>query len=526
MRYRFYSENEWVYPDDEIIENSVVLHAARGGSVSVQLLTDGCVSGNTPVPVSFSYGGKSKMTLYQLIPVVVDENSGAELYTTLDYPSVEHFVTKKAPFEVYDKTVLLGEKLSPGRAGFFIRFDVAPDAAPGVDNGVIAISFGGDVISAPVSIKIYDVDIPPLDECSFHMNNWLSYRNVDAQYPNITKYSDEYWQLIENHALNLLDMRSDYIAIPAGVPVRDENGKVVDFDFSVTEKMGNLFLKAGFNKIVGGFVAKFRNWDKPWHFLMWDKEVNVISFEAYRQLKIYFTKANELIVKNGWQNSYHQGILDETQFANSEHYRILTGICRKFMPGVIINDPVESTDLEGGIDIWVVKQAIYEKYIEKFRALQELGEEIWIYTCGFPAGDMMNRIIDLPVPAGRLPMWMCYKYNCPGFLHWGYNIHNPEVEQATCYKTGLGDKYPAGNSFIVYPGKDGPEYGIRAHCQRTGAEDYELLNILGKSDKNKALELIEKVCRTFSDYERDPAVFDGARAELLAACEKIKRENG
>jgi hypothetical protein len=141
---------------------------------------------------------------------------------------------------------------------------------------------------------------------------------------------------------------------------------------------------------------------------------------------------------------------------------------------------------------------------------------MWIYTCGFPAGKTMNRIIDLPLTVSRLPMWMCYKYNAPGFLHWGYHVHNPEGRMDT-NKHYPKHSHPAGNSFVVYLTDGKPWYSVRGHSQRTGAQDYELLNLLGKTDKEKALSIIDKVCRTFDDYEASAEIFDNARRELLEA---------
>ena len=98
-----------------------------------------------------------------------------------------------------------------------------------------------------------------------------------------------------------------------------------------------------------------------------------------------------------------QCLVDEPKFQNSLAYRALSGICRQNMPGVKINDPVETTDIAGACDVWVVKQAVYEKHLADFRKLQDMGEEMWIYTCGFPAGATMNRVLDLPLSVSRMP---------------------------------------------------------------------------------------------------------------------------
>lgn len=515
LQYQIFSENEWVYPDTEITATGKAdLHAARGGDVCFQVLVDRMLTNGERVSASFARPGCS-VQLYQLIPACVSENSGIKTHTTKDYEEVKHFVTRRAPFDVYDVTKPVDMGVEAGRAAFFVRIDVAEDAPVGAEQGVLALCLGEEMLELPVSLCIYKVQIPALRDASYHMINWLYYDRIAKQH-SVEPYSADYMRVLRHYMENQLDMRNDYLMIPSGEPVRDGEGRVVDFDFSYAETVGNLALKMGFTKILGGFSIHWLEWKSPDLFLLWDTDIEVKSLEGYRQLKLYFTRANECIERNGWRACYQQCIMDEPQFYNSAAYRIVGAICRKCIPGVVINDPVESTDLAGGLDVWVVKQAVYEKYIEDYKKLQEMGEEIWIYTCGFPANKVMNRVMDLPLNASRLPMWMCYKYNCPGFLHWGYHCHNEEERRDTCYKVRE-RRFPAGNAHVVYLEKDGPIYGVRGHAQRTGAQDYELLRLLGERDREKALAIIDKVCRTFDDYEADAAALDNARRELLEA---------
>ena len=516
MKYQVFSENEWVFPDSEITaENKAELYSARNADTCFQLLTDIELAGGDKIDVDFKLDG-CEAVVYQLLPAHVAENSSAKVLCTKDYESVKHFVTRKAPFDVYDITRELDDgEAEAGRAAFFVRINVSADAPVGTHECELTITVGADTVKVPVSIKIYDVQVPSLADSEFHMVNWIYYPRV-ADMHNVEPYSDEYMKLLDKYFDNQLDMRNDYLMIPSGEPVRDADGKVIDFDFTHAEMVGNLALKRGFKYIMGGFVARFKVWNDPDHLLLWDNEVTVTSIEGYRQLKIYFTRANECIQKNGWTNNYMQCLVDEPQFPNSLAYRALSGICRKCIPGVIVNDPVESTELAGAVDIWVVKQAVFEKYLEDYKRLQASGEIMWIYTCGFPAGYTMNRVMDIPLVASRLPMWMCYKYDAPGFLHWGYHVHNPEGRYDTNYHTS-GVSYPAGNAHVVYPTEKGLWNGVRGHLQRAGAIDYELFAILGKKDQALAKALIEKVCRTFDDYEFAASALDNTRRELLEA---------
>ena len=516
MNYQVFSENEWIYPDSAItLQTKAELYAPRGSDVCFQVLTDRVLEGGEVITFDLALEG-CEAVVYQLLTATVPLNSDTKILCTTDYDSVKHFVTRKAPFEVYEITRPLDEgETEAGRAAFYVRVNVDRDAPVGIHEGTLTLCVGEEALCLPVSIKIYNVRVPDLAESEFHMVNWIYYDRL-AKDHGVAAYSEAYMEILDRYLENQIDMRNDYLMIPSGKPVRDREGKVIDFDFTHVELVGNRALQHGFKYIMGGFVARFKVWNDPDHTLLWDRDVTVTSIEGYRQLKIYFTRAYECVRRNGWTERYMQCLVDEPQFPNSLAYRALSGICRQCIPGVTINDPVESTELAGALDIWVVKQAVFEKYIEDYRKLQATGETMWIYTCGFPGGYTMNRVIDLPLSAGRLPMWMCYKYGAPGFLHWGYHVHNPEGRWDTNYHTE-GVSYPAGNAHVVYPTDTGVWNGVRAHLQRAGAVDYELLAILGRRDKEKAMELIRRVCRTFDDYEFSAAVLDGVRRELLEA---------
>ena len=62
--------------------------------------------------------------------------------------------------------------------------------------------------------------------------------------------------------------------------------------------------------------------------------------------------------------------------------------------------------------------------------------------------------------------------------------------------------------------------GQSSVVQRTGAEDWELLNIIKKNDEALAQKLIEKGCRTFDDYETDMNKVEAIRLEILECADK------
>ena len=76
---------------------------------------------------------------------------------------------------------------------------------------------------------------------------------------------------------------------------------------------------------------------------------------------------------------------------------------------------------------------------------------------------------------------------------------------------------PAGDSHVVYPGKEGPLSGQRFEAQRIGMEDAELLRLLAAHDPARTQAIIARVFRAFDDYETDLAAYRAAKRELLIA---------
>lgn len=515
MKLFAFDENTWLYPDTlPEIQKMPSLYLARGGHTAVQILTDvnadkAAMEAELPQGITAEW--------YQLLPTYVEENSGKNVLTTLNYEEVKDFVTRQAPFTVFDITKPIenpeSTELQPGRTAFFIRLYAAQDMVPVEGKAKLVFTVNGEHAELVLPITVTAARVPALKDSNFGIVNWMSPQDICQQH-HVEEDSKAFWDQVDAYMDNQLELRTNHLKLPAGVPVRNSDGKVIDFDFSLCEKMGKRALEKGYAYIYGDFVARFQQWDHAGQYILWDKEIEASSREGYRQMKLYFTKLWSIVVKNGWQDQWMQCLVDEPQFYNSESYRNLSAICRKCMPGVTIHDPVETTDVEGAMDIWCVKQAVYDKYKDSFKNLQELGESLWVYTCGFPAGKWMNRSTDLPLLAGRLPFWMCAKEHFDGFLHWGYNAYNNnDPVRHNCF-TSETRMLPPGDGFIVYPSELGPINSVRSQGQLFGAEDCELLKQL---PEEKMQALCAKLCKDFEHYESDPSVFAQVRRELLEA---------
>ncbi len=102
MQFSVFNDTDWLFPDSCHTDvTSIELDAPRGGHAGAQILG---AQVNDAVSIQFHWdsGNGPAVELYQLLPVGVDENTSATLMTTTDYESCKGFVTRQAPFYVYD----------------------------------------------------------------------------------------------------------------------------------------------------------------------------------------------------------------------------------------------------------------------------------------------------------------------------------------------------------------------------------------------------------------------------------------
>lgn len=524
MRYSIYEETAWLYPDTPLnAVQDAAPELAAGSHAGFFLLGDPGEPILTDVPLTASLlwdapDGPSA-EIYELLPVTVDENTSPTLMTTTDYESCRSFVTRRAPFAVYDALLPFSGHLHTDRLALCVSLSAPDTGAAGDWNGRFVLTNaqnGETLLTAPVHCRVFPCTVPLPSQTTFSMLNFFDYEGLERQHGALPG-SKRWLALYREYVRSQLAMRCTHILLPPGDAVFDDNGRLTGFDFSLAEAAGRIACEEGAPWLCGGHIAHWNEWTESEYFPIWSPETGVTTLEGYLQLRLYFSAWADVIRTNHWESCMTQALADEPQVHNASTYRILAAICRKFLPGIPIIDAVETADLGGGIDIWVPKQDTYEKQRETFELLKSAGETFWYYTCAFPAGNMMNRSMDLPLTVSRLILWMGARYELSGFLHWGFNYYIGDHIWSHACCPHKGALLPAGDAHIVYPGKKGPLPSVRYLQQRAGSEDYELLMQLRRIDPALADEIISSVCTSFSSYTADGSALRKARHRLLQA---------
>ncbi|GHO84241.1 DUF4091 domain-containing protein [Dictyobacter formicarum] len=527
MKYQVISANEWIYPDSQVEENGnrhIHLSTARGSYVACQILfnsvsPESSISWEYTNAVSGRYG-EWQPEIYQLIDVFVEENTGPVGFVVKAGESAEGYTSRLAPFRVYDAMKPLTEntRTRSDTEGLYICWKIETDTASGIYTGEMTITIGEEKCTVFVSIEVFSATVPEKETLS--VSNWFILSHM-ADRHNLERWSEEHWAMIRRYGELMRRARQTHFWVTMEtIDVEQKDDGTYHFCFDKTERLIRLFLELGFTHIEGGMVAVRRQFtDSEFVVRIHDQTLRAISSEGYSYISQYLTAWRKFLDKHGWLNIIVQHVADEPTENCAEEYRILSGIVRKFMPGVPLIEAVEIFDLEGAVDIWIPKNYYYETHRHQFEKVRALGDKLWFYTCCLPGGYYMNRLLDMPLLRTRYLHWGNYIYNLEGFLHWGFNYYlgdQDPFDHASPVLADLSDsRLPPGDTHIAYPGTEGPWGSVRLEAMRAGIEDYELLTLLAHKDKALADEIAASCMTSFKECNEDSAHFERAHSRLL-----------
>lgn len=388
-------------------------------------------------------------------------------------------------------------------------------------------------------IKILETVMP--EQKLIHIN-WF-HSDCLASYYKVPVFSEEHWQIIENFVNNAVSHGVNCILTPLFTPPLDteiggerptvqlvgvKRGKnyKYEFDFTLLERWVNMCLSCGVKyfelshlftqwgakhapKIMaqtGTGYKRIFGWETP------------ATGAAYMNFLSQLGKAlKEYTDKKGITDICFVHCSDEPGLNDINHYKKASDAVRKYFGAYEHIDALSDYDFykEGLIGTPVPE----EGNIEAFRGNVP---KLWTYyCCGQYKDNLPNRFFSMPSVKNRILGVLLYKYDCVGFLHWGFNFYyaqhsKREIDPFT--ETDAGGSFPSGDSFVVYPGKNGtPLSSLRQKVFYDGFQDISALKALEKKySREYALDFIKENLGDidFRSYPLDPK-------KLLAFREKL-----
>ena len=387
----------------------------------------------------------------------------------------------------------------------------------------------------PVCIRVWPVR---MEQPSFQSVNWnFDFDEVLRQWNGgepVTWGSELYWQYMADMAGALREAYQTCTRVPIFGLVdmaRQDDGSY-RFDFSRFDQTVRFYRDAGVLSILQGGELGHRiepTWVSPFGLFVpvgEQGEIETLPVEDPRTVAFYQAFMPALMAhleENGWADHYVQQVCDEPIDINAESYRSVIRFLKGLAPGLVVMEALQTTQVDGAVDVWVPQLDTWHNHYDFFRSRQEAGEKVWFYTCCFPRGEYPNRFIEQPLLKGRVLYWMAFKYGAEGHLHWGFNYWNSHPYRQT-NNPFASVKLPGGDSWIVYPGYRRFERSIRFEAMRDGIEDLTLLQQLARKDPGRARALCDQVVTNWWVYVTDPDGFLSVRRDLLEALTQVEQD--
>lgn len=397
-------------------------------------------------------------------------------------------------------------------------------------------------VSDTFDLNVIAATLPP--QRLIH-TEWF-YADCIATQHGVEVFSEAHWTLLERYADMMVKHGMNMILTPLFTPPLDTvvggerptvqlvrvaaEGDTYTFGFDQLTRWVTMCRKLGFKyfefshlftqwgakcapKIVGTIDGEERQ------LFGWETDA---TSEAYRSFLDQFLPCLDRYLKeNKLDQQSWLHISDEPEIEHLESYQAASEVVHKHLSDYPIMDALSDLDLyERGL----VKRPIpANNHIEPF--LEHQVPDLWTYYCCVQHQQVSNRFFNMPSARNRVIGLQLYKFGLQGFLHWGFNFWYSQYsldQKLDPYRTtDAMHGFPSGDSYLVYPGKDGPIESIRLEVFYEGLQDLRALELLEqKIGKQQTLEIMEKGLTeplTFSVYPR------GSGEWLLAARERINQ---
>ena len=329
--------------------------------------------------------------------------------------------------------------------------------------------------SAGIDIEIIDAEA---DFKNFVYTNWF-HTDCLMSYYGFEVFSDEYWRVTENFLKTAREYGMNCVLTPIFTPALDTqkgkerptvqlidvtvNNGVYSFNFDKLTQWIEMAHRCGVEyfelahfytqwgarhapKIMATVDGKYKK------IFGWKTRANSRKYKDFLsalapELKKYFEerklKDNVIIhVSDEPSKSIMRAYSKASSHIHSlfEGYKIADALSDyAYYEKKIVTNPIPAND-----------------HIDKF-----IGnvKDLWVYYCSAQnKHNVANRFFCNDSIRTRIIGYQMFKYDVKGFLHWGYNFYYTQLSKSLIdpYKVSdAGGKFPSGDSYVVYPAKDG-----------------------------------------------------------------------
>lgn len=508
MKYTIRRAYEWLFPDDICNQTGQVdpigIDLPRNSSEAVQILADLPWADFKSATINTMHHTNGiTATVFSLLPVWVEKNTGPAGYTAFPGDDTEHVILT-APFYVYDVIVPLKDgvqSIYPAKSAFYLRFDVESACIPGEYRFILSITSKSEKqIQIPILLHVYSAEIPV--NITLKTSNWFNLQNIALRH-NCELWSEEFWKMTKQYVALMERVHQNCFLLPfSAVECHRENEKWT-FNFNHAKRLIEIFIRHGMQILeCGPVVRQIFLGDAHFHLLI-DDSIRAISNEGLLFIEEFYKALHHFLLETGYLELCIFHVADEPFDSSIREYEALADQIKRLIPTARLVDAVCTSSIKKYPDIPIPDEKRYEEDYSVFAEIQKQ-REVWFYTCALPGGKFCNRLLDIPLIKTRIMYWGAAKYRLSGYLHWGFNCYrlgqNPYTDLCPRFSAVHEERYlPPGDTHLVYPGPEGPYSSVRLEQIRKGIEDFEILTKALIHRETDATAVLERGMSGFSE---------------------------
>ena len=455
--------------------------------------------------------------------VPVEENTGIDSRTEQFLGKINPHVVRRAPFDIFEIIYPLKNNTITSSTNFtLLRISIDSDEFKKAGNYKLNVILkeSNEIQKLKFKIKVYDVGIPELINSKFFYTNWFNLTKMEEMH-HLKRWSNDWYTMLDKYAKMMAEGRQNCIIIPHEL-ISLKNNKI-ELDEIKMISFINVFKKYGFKYFESPHLlnrGSSDDWGNP-ELKTKLRKKGYYTDQGRKEIDTIIRKIKKFTKKYDLENQWLQHIADEPTDVNAKCYKDASKQIKSIYPEITIMEATNAKEsLSGSIDLWCPLINDFQENQDFFKTRETKGEKVLIYTCLVPGGKWLNRTLDMEKIRQVYFGWAGSKYNTFGYLHWGLNQYKADPFKYSVIKhpspqASSNNFLPAGDTHVIYPGKNGPLSSLRFEAHRKGIEDYELLEKLKQKNSKKHSRLIKKIFVDYTDYSLSIKKYQRTRKKLL-----------
>ena len=525
MEFRLLSALEKVFSDEAPAAAPVTrVSLLRGDRVSVQAAFCCDRDAQAALTVSGAAPGTAQIFAVEDVPVGRACNDNAD-----------DFYLRKAS-GLYPDVLRPGD-CCPAKQGRWQAFWIELRAQPQAEAQLtFALSAGGETAEAALTVETVAAELPAqalIHTNWYHADGLCNYYGIEAMSADFWRVNEAFLRMAAAHGINfiLTPLFTPPLDTAVGherttvqlVGVRRRGGRY-SFDFRNLRRWMTLCADCGIQYFeLSHFFTQWGAKHAP-KILVRDAKGRVKKRFGWQTdaagrdytdfLRQFAAALNTFLEKENVTDRCFVHISDEPGTDDLALYKKHAALIHALFPRLRVLDALSDFAFYemGAVDLPVPGEGAIEAFRGRVSAL-------WTYyCCGQGHQYLPNRFIAMPSLRNRVLGCLLYKYDCAGFLQWGYNFYNACLSLRPIDPYAVTDAdgaFPSGDAFIVYPGPGGePLPALRMKVFADGLRDLRALRLLESIiGREQTLALLEYGIPplSFTAYPHDPAWLLGLR---------------